>query len=307
MSVKYVDYYQTLEIEKNASSKDIQAAYRRLARKYHPDVNKESDAEEKFKLINEAYEVLKDPEKRKKYDTLGANWNKNYDYSGSSWGNFNPNSQGFSGDFSDFFEAIFGGARTGASPYRTDFPAKRDTQVAISISLEDIFQGGKKAIQLTDSNGEEPRNIEFKIPRGIKNGSTVRLRGQGNLLPGGSKGDLLIKLEFKTHSKFEAIEHDLYVQLPISPWAAILGGKFEVEMLDGATIEVTLPSSVQNGQKLRVKGKGLPKKEGYGDLYVIANVKIPKEISPEQRQLIEKLAQMDEKEKNHCEGGGSCG
>jgi curved DNA-binding protein len=308
MPVKYVDYYSKLEIDKNATQKDIQAAYRRLARKYHPDVNKEKDAEDKFKLINEAYEVLKDPEKRQKYDQLGPNWDKNANFNGSPWGFQGENVQGFSsGDFSDFFESLFGSAYSGQRAGANPFHQNRETQVEIEIDIAEAFTEANKKIQLSNSNNQDVRSVEFKIPRGVKNETKIRLRGQGELTSSGNRGDLLIKLVFKPHSRYEVIDYDIYLKLNISPWLATLGGKVSIETLDTKKLEINLPAGIQPGQKLRIKGKGLPKKEGYGDLYVISTVKIPKHLSKEQTELVEKLASFDKNTTGHHKEGESHG
>ncbi len=308
MPVQFVDYYNKLEIDKSATQKDIQAAYRRLARKYHPDVNKEKDAEEKFKLINEAYEVLKDPDKRKKYDQLGPNWDKNASFSGSPWGFQGENTQGFSsGEFSDFFESLFGSAYAGRRQGANPFQQSRETQVDIEIEIVEAFKEATKKIQLSSADNDELRSVEFKIPRGVKNETKIRLRGQGSLTSSGTRGDLLIKLAFKPHPQYEVIDHDLYFKLNVSPWLATLGGKIVIETIDAKKLEINLPAGIQTGQKLRIKGKGLPKKEGFGDLFVISNVKIPKHLSKEQLDLVEKLVAIDNLAANPKKEGESHG
>ena len=306
MPIEYIDYYSILGVTKDASQKDIQTAFRRLARKHHPDVNKDQGSEAKFKKINEAYEVLKDPEKRQKYDQLGPNWEREAARASQGYGGFGGfGGQGAAqfegGDFSDFFESIFGNAafRNGDNLGFSGFnrarqhPAK-DIHAEIEISLSEVMLGGTKKIQLSDPEGGTSRSLEFKIPRGVKDGAKIRLKGQGEAEAGGQgqKGDLILKILFEKSNKFYAIDHDLYMQTAVSPWQAILGDKSSLDIINGK-VNINIPAGLQSGQKLRLKGKGLPKKDGFGDLFVIVNVSTPKVISNEQRALIEQLFAMD--------------
>lgn len=311
MAVKYEDYYKTLGVPRNASADDIQKAYRRLARKYHPDVNKDKAAEAQFKLINEAYEVLKDPEKRKKYDELGENWKAGQDFrpppgwqarSGGQRRSGQVNVEDLGG-FSDFFESIFGGGGFGArsSPFggRTNGPRQRfreepgeDVTADITISLHEVFHGGVRRIDLQTPGGAS-KSIEVRIPRGTTEGSTIRLAGQGHVSEtGGPPGDLLLRVHVGADPRFEVDGINLKSIVPITPWEAALGAKIEIPLFDSQAT-VTVPPGSQSGQKLRLRGKGLPKRggaNGHGDLIAELRIVVPKELSEEERALYEQLA-----------------
>ena len=320
MAVKFKDYYELLGVDRKASQKDIQKAFRRLARKWHPDVNKAAEAEARFKELNEAYEVLKDPEKRRLYDSLGPNWqagqnfrpppgfdNIHFDFGGGG--------QGGGGAFSDFFEMLFGGGLGSmggrrprqqpgfsgfqgfspfgdsmggfggpqAAPRRPQRP--KDTEAEITVTLEDVYHGATKKMTLESNRGA--RTYDVTIPPGISEGAKIRLSGQG---AGG--GHLLLKVHIAKHKTFELKKHDLYVEVPVAPWEAVLGGKVEVPTLDG-TVKMTVPAGTQGGKKLRLKGKGLPQRGGKrGNLFAVLVIQIPKEISEEERKLYEKLAEL---------------
>lgn len=287
MGVEYKDYYGILGVERTASQDDIRKAYRKLAKKYHPDVSKDKNADARYREINEAYEVLKDPDKRNRYDTLGANWQQGQDFEFTpppDWGG-RVEYGGEWASFSDFFKTIFGDAGNVFSGARR----KRDSQVELVLSLEEIARGGPRTLTLR-SPGQAERTINVNLPRGISEGSRIRLRGKAL---GG--GDLYVTLHLAPHPVFEAEGHDLTRSLKVAPWQAALGGTVSVGALDG-NVEMKLPPGTQNGQKLRLKGKGLPKRdnEGNGDLYVRVEITIPKRLTQRQKELWEELARLGE-------------
>jgi curved DNA-binding protein len=318
MAVKYRDYYEILGIKRDAAQNDVQRAYRKLARKYHPDVNKEAGAEDKFKEINEAYEVLKDPEKRKMYDQLGPNWKAGQDFRPPpGWeGQFDFGRGGAqtefqwggSGGFSDFFEAMFGGtggfrqARGGAGPGgfgrgAVFQQAGADQETTIRVSLEEAFLGGTKPILLQsrtiNPQGQlqvQERRFDVKIPPGILPGQRIRLAGQGEEgMGGGPKGDLYLKVEIEPHAVFELKGRDVSMDLPVAPWEAVLGSEIRVSALSGS-IDLKIPPGTQGGQKLRLRGKGMPNLKGTpGDLYVTVVVKVPTHPSEKEKELFEEL------------------
>ncbi|HYA41314.1 MAG TPA: DnaJ C-terminal domain-containing protein [Syntrophobacteraceae bacterium] len=318
MSVKYRDYYEILGIKREAGQNDVQRAYRKLARKYHPDVNKEPDAEEKFKEINEAYEVLKDPEKRKMYDQLGPNWKAGQDFrpppgweTRFDFGGGGPQTEfqwGGAGGFSDFFEALFGGmggfrqarggARQGGFGRGSVFQQPgADQETTIRISLEDAFHGGTKSVLLQgrviNPQGRmqvQEKRYDVKIPPGILPGQRIRLAGQGEEGSGGGRsGDLYLRVEIEPHPAFELKGRDIFMELPVAPWEAVLGSEVRLPALSGS-IDLKIPAGTQSGQKLRLRGKGMPNRKGApGDLYVTVVVKVPTHPSEKERQLFEEL------------------
>ena len=311
--MEYKDYYQALGIKKDATQKEVQAAYRKLARKWHPDVNKKPDAEEKFKEINEAYEVLKDPEKRKRYDTYGANWREGQQYSPPpGWDNvqydFNDGMGGFefqggnAGQFSDFFEGLFGRGRA-RSPAGQDMQGwamrGQDQESDIALTLEEAYHGAKKAIRLQTLEQEgsqyvpKTREITVNIPAGVTDGKRIRLNGQGGPgVGGGPNGDLYLKVHIQPHRIFTVSGSDLEEEVPISPWEAALGTKVELATMSGK-VNLTIPAGVQSGQKLRLRGKGMPiPKGGHGDLYAVIKIVVPKKLSEEERELFEQLSRV---------------
>lgn len=301
----YQDYYATLGVGKTATQEEIQRAYRKLARKYHPDINKESSAEEKFKQINEAYEVLGDPEKRTKYDQFGSGWDGQYANQGYQGGdnvrfhfsNADP------GQFSDFFQNLFGGGwsfgeetelRGGAARRRRG----RDQEATIGITLSEAYHGARKSIELekveADSNSRPirtKRSYDVSIPPGVTDGSLIRLAGQGGGGSGGAEaGDLFLRVNIIPDSRFTLNDHDLATTVDIAPWEAALGAKVLVPTIDGR-INLTVPAGTQSGQTLRVRGKGMPVTSGhYGDLLVTIRIVVPKHLSTRERQLFEELA-----------------
>lgn len=326
-SMKFHDYYQTLGVERTASADAIQRSYRKLARKFHPDVNKDPAAEEKFKLINEAYEVLKDEEKRKMYDALGPNWKEGQDFRPPpEWGeqfgrafqfDFGSGGSfqggGFArGGFSDFFEALFGGSglgemfgeqhRAGTSSRMRSAaqPRAQSHHAELPLSIEDLYLRPTRTITLErveqDEQGRALRsqkNLQVRIPEGTVDGSTIRLRGQGEQAHyGAAAGDLLLKVKLQPHPRYTLQGHDLIVKLPVTPWEAGLGAKVEVVLPDGVLM-VNLPKGSSSGQRLRLRGKGLPKKDGTrGDAFAELQIVLPKEFSKEEGELMEKLAKL---------------
>lgn len=286
----YKDYYKIMGVSKTASDDDIKRAYRKLARKYHPDVSKEKDAESQFKDINEAYEVLKDPDKRKSYDQLGADWKNGGGQSG--FGGFQPGA-GQAGDFSEFFEQFFGGNRGGfgrgaTPPVRTG----EDLQTTVQISLEEAFSGTSKTIQYEaiNAHGERsPKAINVKIPAGVVAGQQMRLSGQGGPgAQGGKAGDLYLKIDVAPHPLYRVEGRDLYLNVPIAPWEAALGATVTVPTLAGA-VDVKIPIGAKSGALMRLKGRGLSGKT-VGDQYLVLQIQIPLVTNAAQLALYEQMA-----------------
>lgn len=293
----YKDYYAVLGVTKKATQEEIKKAYRKLAVKYHPDKNPgNKTAEEKFKEISEANEVLGDPEKRKQYDKLGANW-KQYQNAGYDQGPFGGGTQGRTyrqgGDseyfdasgFSDFFESFFGGGRRNPfGPQDFDFPPS-DLTGEVSITLEEAYFGAERIVDL---GGEK---IKIKIKPGAYDGLTLRVKGKGQKSPGGRAGDLHLNIKVLDHHLYERRGDDLHMQAPVDLFTALLGGKQEVATLSGK-INITLQEGTVNGKVVRLKGKGMPlygKPGQHGDLYLKLSVKLPEHLTPHQRQLLQKL------------------
>jgi curved DNA-binding protein len=321
VSVQYQDYYKVLGIDRKAPQSEVKKAYRKLAREYHPDINKEKSAEGKFKAITEAYEVLGDPEKRKKYDTLGSNWRAGQEFTPPpGWENIFSGFSGVGGQqgasfsfgdlggFSDFFGMLFGNGSSFhsagndfAKQYTREKPQAGQTHEAIvTLSLEDIYRGGKKSISLeaveTNPSGQVQRNVrnyQITIPKGIKEGSSIRLKGQGGKGVGGSQaGDILLKIKIAPHKQFRASGYDVYSTVSITPWEAILGTKIKVKTLDGE-VTLTIPAGAQNGQQLRLRGKGLfATTSSRGDMLVEIKISVPKSITEKEKQLIEELSKI---------------
>jgi curved DNA-binding protein len=311
MAVQFRDYYETLGVARTASQDDIRTAYRKLARKYHPDVAKDKAAgEEKFKEINEAYEVLGDPEKRRKYDALGANWQQGQEFrpppgSAPEWqwrrgeGDFEFHMGGTG--FSDFFEALFGARR----PFRRGSPFGepggtppgpepveeygRDIEGDIMVTLEEALKGSTRQISLQRLSGQDGQvkteSYTVKIPAGIREGQRIRLAGQGE-----AGGDLFLRVRFERHPDFRVQQSDLYYDLELAPWEAVLGSQVTVPTL-GARAKLKIPAGTQAGHKFRLHGQGLPGKGGgRGDLYAVAKIQTPPKVSEAERQLWERLS-----------------
>jgi curved DNA-binding protein len=311
--MNYKDYYKILGVKKDATQDDIKKAYRKLALKYHPDKNPDSkDAEQKFKDVNEAYEVLKDPEKRKKYDHLGSNWKQYENMQGQpgygGFGGFTGGARGRSfsgtefedlfsdlGGFSDFFNQFFGGAgRTGRAGYRNEGfgyqPQKgSDYQSEMSIGLEEAFQGTSRIVNI---NGDK---IKLNIKPGVKDGQTLRVRGKGG--KGAQPGDLYVRVKINPHPLYTREGNDLYCSMAMDIYTAILGGKLKVPTLKGE-MNINIPKETDGGKTFRLKGMGMPdynNNSKKGDLYVKVELKVPKNLNKEEKQMFKELAKRNEK------------
>jgi curved DNA-binding protein len=332
MAVEFKDYYHILGVDRNASDDDIRKAFRKLARKFHPDVAKDKHtAEEKFKQINEAYEVLGDPSKRKKYDSLGAHWSDGAQFHpprDSTRSHWQKTSQGgpagfdfqFDGTgFSDFFEQYFGARAGAASPHTADFSdfseRGQDVEADLMVTLEEAFHGATRPISLRLSSpcevcqgighlpqgacpachgtGESSQveNYTVKIPPGVRQGQRLRLPGRGRAGVGrGAAGDLYLRVRLAPHPDFRVESNDLYHDLELAPWEAVLGAAVSVPTLTGP-IQIKVPAGSQRGQRLRLRGHGLPlKPSGRGDLFVVLQIQLPAQISDEERSLWQQLA-----------------
>ncbi|TWP28735.1 J domain-containing protein [Apibacter muscae] len=299
----YIDYYKVLGLDKNASADDIKKAYRKLARKHHPDLNpNDKEAQKKFQQVNEANEVLSDPEKRKKYDQYGENWKHaeqfeqaqqqqggNGQYYYENAGNpFDGFSQGFgTEDFSDFFENLFGAKAGNNQRSRTSQFKGQDYTTELHLSLRDAATTHKQTLNI---NGKQ---IRITIPAGVSNGQQIKLKGQGGEgMNGGAKGDLYITFIVTEDSNFKRLNDDLNTTVEIDLYTAVLGGETMVDTLDGK-VKLKVSPGTQNDTKVRLKGKGFPvyKKENqWGDLFVTYKVKIPTQLTPKQKELFEELA-----------------
>ncbi len=265
--MKYQDYYQILGVSRDAETSDIKKAYRKLARKYHPDVNQAASAEEKFKQVNEAYEVLKDTDKRQAYDRFGSDWKHGQQFEGAGAGGFGGGAYAGGGDFSDFFESIFGGGfqQGGGSPFGhgsgRHAPPRRGADLALKldISLEEAYNGGPKTIQFAGISGSsEMKKLKINIPRGVRTGQKIRLAKQGQAAPaGGQPGDLMLEMNVLPHRLFRLDERDVILRLPLAPWEAAAGCTLKVPTLSGS-VELKIKPGMQSGQKMRLKGKGMP-------------------------------------------------
>jgi len=314
--VEYKDYYSILGIKKTAGQDEIRKAYRKLAKKYHPDVNKAPDAERKYKDINEAYEVLKDPEKRQKYDTLGSAWRNGEPFTpppGYGGGGTTFTSGNFDG-FSDFFRTIFGNMAGGmdhignmggmedvffGSRGAGGVRKGQDSEIELELSLDEALRGGQKSFTLESyvpSPGgrqmAERRNINVNLPKGITDGTRLRLAGKGGSPGpgGGPRGDLYLRIRLRKDPRFDVQGHDLLADLKVSPWEAALGASVPVETL-GGRVDMKLPAGTQSGRKMRLRNKGLPMKNGSkGDMIVTVRIVVPRRLSANERDLFGKLA-----------------
>ncbi len=305
--MEYKDYYKTLGVDKNADEKAIKRAFRKLARQHHPDMNPgDPKSEERFKELNEAYEVLSDPEKRRKYDQLGADW-QHFERSGGQPGDFDwsrwattgtgqpgervyvrygtpEDLEGmFGGDspFSDFFSQIFGGmgGSPGATRVQSRMPRRQDLEQPLEITLQEAFAGTKRILQ------REGQRLEVKIPAGVKTGTRVRVGGEGKT------GDVYLRVTVLPDSRFERKEDDLHTAVSADLFTLVLGGEIRVPTLEGDVV-LKVPAGTQNGRSFRLRGKGMPKlsqPEQRGDLYVKVEVKLPTELTAKQKQLFEEL------------------
>jgi curved DNA-binding protein len=298
--MEYKDYYAVLGVAKEATPDEIKQSYRRLARKYHPDVSKEENAEEKFKALQEAYEVLKDSEKRAAYDQLGEQWKEGQDFRPPpGWQSQAGHSRDFSDSdfsgYSDFFSNLFGRGRFQGQP---DFQERgADQHAKIKISLEEAFHGANKILQLQvpqiDASGKihhQLRTLKVTIPAGATSGQQLRLAQQaGSGIGGGASGDLYLEIQIEPHSLFSLEGKDVYLTLPITPWEAALGAEIQIPTL-GGQVGLKLAKGAQSGQKLRLKGRGLPGKPHPGDQYALLQIRVPGAANTdEEKQLYEKM------------------
>jgi curved DNA-binding protein len=301
--VEYRDYYATLGVGKEASQEEVQKAYRKLARKLHPDVNKSPEAEARFKEINEAYEVLKDSEKRAKYDRFGSAW-KQAQTTGNPPPGFEDLFGAFRGSgraqpfpggtgFSSFFDLLFGGAGPGGGWAATSIDLGAlgaNREATLRLTLEDAARGGERDLVVADPGGGEHR-IKARIPPGVRAGNRIRLAGQGGRGGGGERGDLYLNVELLPHHRFELVDDQLRTTVPISPWEAILGGEADVETLEGQ-VRVRIPPGSSSGQRIRLRGKGFPRPGGAGDLIAELRIAVPRQVTDEERKLYEELARI---------------
>lgn len=287
----YKDFYQILGVPKNAQEKEIKQSYRRLARKYHPDVNPgDKSAEEKFKEVQQAYDVLSDPEKRKKYDMFGEQWERvaqGGPGAGFTWGEapggFDFQYTGAPGDLDHLFDLLFG---EGGVPGGTRARPGRDVQYEVEVSLEEAFSGGTKRFTL------DGKRMEVKIPAGVDEGSKIRLAGQGQAGRNGKAGDLYLIVRMRPHPVFERRGSDLYCDVGVPYTTAALGGEAEVRTLSGK-LTMKVPPGAQSGQAFRLSGQGMPNLGGgRGDLYARMRVTVPKTLSPKEKQLLEELSRL---------------
>lgn len=293
MAVEFQDYYHVLNVPKTATQQEIQKSYRKLARTYHPDINKEKGAEEKFKKITEAYEVLKNPEARKRYDMLGKNYQSGQPFTPppGSWQNVNVDFGDLGIDpsgFSSFFEQFFTQGRHTSARTPRAARAPMDEEAIIEISLEEAMRGCERELLIqdaSDNRGSNARQIRVKIPPGATEGARIRLKNQGS-----NKGDLILRVKLKPHNIFSVSKRDLFTKIALSPWEAALGTRVNVPSLDQSKITMSVPAGTQSGTQLRLRKKGLPSKTGLaGDLIVEIRVVIPTNLSPEEKELFEKL------------------
>ena len=326
--MKFRDYYETLGVARGATEAEIKSAYRKMARKFHPDVNKEPGAEEQFKQIGEAYAVLKDTEKRAAYDRFGENWksgqdftpppnwNEGFEYSDSGYGGSHPGyGGGFEGDQSEFFESLFGRGKhrqggRGGNPRQGMNLKGQDHHAKILIDLADAYNGAKRTIALhmpvQDASGHvstQERKLDVSIPKGIKAGQNLRLSGQGG--PGvgeGPAGDLYLEIEFHPNAIYRVEGKDVFIDIPLAPWEAALGTTVKVPTPAGSTLELKIPAGTVAGRKMRLKGKGIPSSEP-GDLYAVPSIALPPadiESQKEAYQIFEKA--FDFNPRSHLKG-----
>lgn len=291
--MKYKDYYKILGVARDATADDVKKAYRRLARKYHPDVSKEKDAEEHFKEVNEAYDVLGDAEKRAAYNQLGSyrsgqdfrpppDWGARFGQGGFATGDFGGM------DFSDLFSQMFGMGGAGRHGFSGTGMRGGDVEAVLRLSLEEAYHGAEKSLQLA-APGQVARTVKVRVPAGMLPGRRLRVRGKGETSLHGQAGDLLLQIEINPHPFFRLEEKDLFLDAPILPWEAVLGTTLIVPTL-GGNLRLRVPAGAKAGQKMRLAGKGMPDKHGNGDLYVVLQIVVPPEATAEEKALYERLA-----------------
>ncbi len=295
--MKYKDYYKILGVARDASADDIKKAYRRLARKYHPDVSKEAGAEDKFKDVNEANEVLGDPKKRAAYDQLGdyrggqefrppPGWSERFGAGGAFHGDAGM-------DFSDLFSQLFGMGGHAAHRHSGMRSARgRDIETEVTLTLDEAFHGVERAMQLA-MPGHESRTVKVRIPPGIVDGGRLKVPGKGEATDADQRGDLYLKIRIAPHALFRVEGRDLHLDTPITPSEAVLGASFNIPTMVGS-VRLKVPAGVKPGQKLRLAGKGMPSREGAGDLYVHLLVAVPAHPSDAEHKLYERLAEISD-------------
>ena len=304
--MKFKDYYATLGVPREAGADDIKRAYRKLARKYHPDLNKGKDAEANFKELGEAYEVLKDPEKRAAYDDAGQRWKAGADQEPPPGWNSGYEFRGAGGDgaadgfpdHSDFFEALFGRRQAGGAQARRAPPRAQDHHAKVLIDLADAYSGASRSILLhvpvLDEHGRlsmRERQLDVAIPQGVREGQHLRLSGQGAPGPDGAgAGDLYLEIHFNPHPLFRVEGRDVTLELPVAPWEAALGASVTAPTPDGS-VQLSIPAGSASGRKLRLKGKGIPGKQP-GDLYVVLQIQMPRDQGPATQQAWNELARL---------------
>ncbi|PWU09374.1 MAG: J domain-containing protein [Verrucomicrobia bacterium] len=303
MAVQFRDYYETLGISRSATSEEIKSAFRKLARKHHPDIAKDKKAaEEKFKEINEAYEVLSDPEKRKKYDEYGQGWQQAGGQPPPDWQGFGGPGEGgvefqFGGTgFSDFFEHLFGTRRGGFSAFGAggEMPERgEDVQADILVSLEEALNGSSRKISFRRGRSKKQETFTVKIPKGVREGQLIRLAGQGGLgTAGGQPGDLFLRVRLQQHPDFRVEGGNVYHDLELPAYKVVLGCEVPVPTLEGMA-KMRIPQGSQNGKKFRLNGKGLPLKGGgRGDLFVVLDVRLPERLSEQELNLWKQIADL---------------
>jgi len=295
--MKYKDYYQSLGVARDASKEDIKKAYRRLARKYHPDVSKEAGAEEKFKEVNEANEVLSDPEKRAAYDQLGTSYRPGQDFRPPpGWAGSAAGGDFAGADFSDIFSQLFGARKQAGGSRRHGFqsggaaPGGEDVEASLTLTLEEAYHGVEKHLSLSAQDGT--RDVKLRVPAGALPGKRLRVSGKGQRSPyGGAAGDLYLVIQIAPNARYRLDNKDIYLDTPIAPWEAALGTAITVPTLNG-NVRVKVPAGTRSGQKLRLSGRGMPVTGGAGDFYVQLQVVLPATLSDAERALYEQLAKL---------------
>lgn len=308
--MEFKDYYEIMGVNRDATQDEIKRAYRKLARKYHPDVSKEVDAEARFKEVGEAYEVLKDPEKRAAYDQIGANWKAGQEFRPPpDWDQgFEFRGGDFTGadaeQFSDFFESLFGrgGSTRGFGEHtQREFSARGDdTHARVLIDLEDAYRGATRTLTLKHTELEadgrsrlQERTLNVRIPQGVRQGQHIRLAKQGGAGVGrGESGDLYLEIEFRPHPFYKVEGRDVYLNLPVAPWEVALGASVKVPTPTGP-VDMKIPANSEDGRKLRLKGRGIPAKTP-GDLYVVLQIALPKATGKAAKEAYEKFRQATE-------------
>lgn len=305
--MQYKDYYRTLGVAREASADAIKKAYRLLARKYHPDVSKEKNAEDKFKEVAEAYEVLKDPEKRAAYDQLGT-WQPGQEFrpppgweQGARGFRFDAGAGGAGVDFSDFFSELFGGGGRSGARRQSFGRSGQDVEATVELTLEQALHGTEASFQVavpeSDVGGRihrTQRQIKVRIPKGVTDGEVMRVPGKGGHgVGGGRDGDLFLSIRFRPHPLFRADAHDLYLDVPVAPWEAALGAAVDIPTPEGRA-RLRIPAGVRAGQKLRLAGKGLPKAggQGSGDLLAVIQIVVPGSLSEREKALFRELGEI---------------